>query len=118
VLTVVTLVTGEEDLLWRVGTHEPATAGLTAVWWVVLALVLIGAVQGAACRQVLRGTPADGGGQVAWLRGALYATVVLALLPPGSWPADLPAALVQVVIVRLFFRVLDDAIPTWAPLRP
>ncbi|MGN9786801.1 hypothetical protein ACTMTF_35630 [Nonomuraea sp. ZG12] len=118
VLTVVTLVTGEEDLLWQVVTHEPAADGLTAVWWVVLALVLIGAVQGVACWQVLRGrlrgTPADGGGQVAWLRGTLYATVVLALLPSSSWPTGLPAALAQMLIVWLFFRVLDGAIPTWA----
>jgi hypothetical protein len=118
VLTVVALVTGEEDLLWQVVMHEPATGGLTAVWWVVLALVLIGAVQGAACWQILRGrlrdTPADGGRQVAWLRGVLYVTVALSLLPPWSWPMSLLSALTQVAVVWLFFRVLAGAIPTWA----
>ncbi|GGP18701.1 hypothetical protein LDL08_30565 [Nonomuraea glycinis] len=118
VLTVIALVTGEEDALWRVVTGEPATHGLTAVWWVVLALALIGAVQGAACWQVLRGrlrgTPVDGGRQVAWLRGTLYVTVALALLPSWSWPMSLLSALTQVVIVWLFFRVLAGAIPTWA----
>ncbi|GGO71561.1 hypothetical protein [Nonomuraea cavernae] len=90
-------------------------------WWVELLMVAGGILQGWAYWQVLRGRPAGAATvndrPVRLLRAALYLSVACTLpyrLPsPYTWWSGLPAELLDIAVVCLFFVVLAGASPRW-----
>ncbi|MGW5159517.1 hypothetical protein ACWEPN_28920 [Nonomuraea wenchangensis] len=120
---VLALVTGDPAVLRTIVARGWDADFVTSAWWVELLLVAGGIVQGWAYWQVLRGrpagTPAANDRPVRLLRTALYlgvAWMLLHRLPlPYQWWYQLPADLLQVAIVWLFFVALAGALPR--PLR-
>ncbi|MFI6989427.1 hypothetical protein [Nonomuraea wenchangensis] len=120
---VLALVTGDPALLRAIVATGWDADTMTSAWWVEVLLVAGGVVQGWAYWQVLRGrpagTPAANDRPVRLLRAALYLGVVSMLLPrlpiPYLWWSYLPADLLQVAVVCLFFVALAGVLPR--PLR-
>ncbi|MEV4111205.1 hypothetical protein [Nonomuraea sp. NPDC049695] len=118
---VVALVTREPRLLLRLVAGEWGFMPIPAVWWVDLVMVAVGAVQGWALWQVLRGRATGeltGRGRwVALLRVALYASVASSLLfrlpIPYAWWQSLVGCAIQLAVVWLYFPVLAGVLTRW-----
>ncbi|AQZ63351.1 unnamed protein product [[Actinomadura] parvosata subsp. kistnae] len=123
VLAVVGLAGGDFVPLWRV-VADPGgyLADDIGAWpWLPALLVPIAAVQAWAYREVLRGRPreepARHGREVRLLRVALYAMAGYVLtwrLPiPYLWWTSPVAAVIELVAIWLFFRVLRSSTRRW-----
>ncbi|MDA0635470.1 hypothetical protein OUY22_18785 [Nonomuraea sp. MCN248] len=123
-LAVVAVV--DRELLWQIVTRGDALGGAPMVWWSTLVVAPVAAVQAWAYWQVLRGPERDAGPvgdrRIRLLRTLLYVSAATSMIPltfifmragSGVWWLTLPGAVMQPVIIWLFFRVLEGVVPTW-----
>lgn len=118
---VLALTTGDPALLREIVTGSWDQDFMPYTWWVELFMVAGGILQGWAYWQVLRGRPAGAAAvndrPVRLLRVALYLSVVCTLLYrlpiPYEWWLGLPADLLALAVVWLFFVLLAGALPRW-----